>query len=425
METSPSSAPAEDGVKHAYRNILVLALCHAAFISVVSLMIAFSSLVGKEMAPSASFATLPLGVFALVHLATTFFASQLMGRIGRKAGFLIGGAVGTCGGLVAAVAVEGNDFILFCTSYGIIGFSAAFATYYRFAAVEGAGKRLQNRALSWVLAGGILAAFVGPFLANHGRGLIGTQEFTGSAAAIAVIWFIALPLLLLLALPKQAPQTKPSRAETPRVALAPILGNKQFQAAALCAAVSYGVMNMLMVATPLAMHDAHVNGGFAAIARTIQLHVLAMYIPSFFTGNLIDRFGTKTIMFWGIAILALAIGASFVPLVLAIRFPVALIVLGIGWNFLYIGASSMITKIGTPQERSQIQGANEFVVLSAIAATSLSVGYAYQQFEWSGLNLLMLPLLAFAAFVLARTPPAEVVRAPNRVPEIAGEPAAT
>ena len=396
-----------------YRNILVLAVGHACLISMFSSLVPYSAIVGESLTGRPELATLPFGVLALTQMILSFWVSKWMYRVGRRYGFLFGASLGIIGGILVSAALLHSLFGLLLVGYSLLGAAAAFAIFYRFAAVEGTPERLHNRAVSWVLAGGVIAALIGPQLANQGRFLF-AEEFAGSAMMLIAVW--AFALLLMCFLKSETPAGKRSDRQDSRAKLAggKLSGDKlsgkasgdkkklplfsqsvpkrTFFLAAIFSAVAYGIMNLLMLATPLAMRDIGIE--FPAIARTIQLHVLAMYLPSFFTGSLIDRFGVHKVLAAGVAVLMISSGIHFAMAIPdTVRFMLALIALGVGWNFLFVGASTIVAKLGTGEIRARIQGINEVVILSALVLSSFTSGTLFNLLGWYQLNLLALPIL--------------------------------
>ena len=402
-----------------YRNILILAAGHACLISMFSSLVPYSAIVGESMTGRPELATLPFGVLALTQMILSFWVSKWMYRVGRRYGFLFGASLGIIGGILVSAALLHSVFGLLLVGYSLLGAAAAFAIFYRFAAVEGTPERLHNRAVSWVLAGGVIAALIGPQLANRGRFLF-VEQFAGSAMMLIAVWSFALLLMLFLRNDKPVAQgvsqvgkstqktkektNEKNKEKTKAKKKAPLFSQavpkRTFFLAAIFSAVAYGIMNLLMLATPLAMQDIGIE--FPAIARTIQLHVLAMYLPSFFTGSLIDRFGVHKILAVGVATLMISSGLHFVASIPdTMRFMLALIALGAGWNFVFIGASTIIAKLGVGEVRSRVQGINEVVILSALVLSSFTSGTLFDLLGWHQLNLVALPILVALGLCIA------------------------
>ena len=362
-------------------------------LSCTSLAMATSALVGVVLAPEPTLATLPLGLAYFGIMLTMMPASHLMKRYGRRTGFALGGTAGFFGGSTSAIAIYLDSFVLFCVGSALFGIASGFAQFYRFAAAEMVEESYKSRAISWVLAGGLIAAFVGPNVASFSRDMIEGAVFSASYGFIAVFCFGVIVIQLFIRIPM------PSSEETHghKRPLALILKQPTFLVAALCAMIAYGSMNLLMTATPLAMH--HREMAFSATAIVIQWHIVGMFAPSFFTGNLIHRFGVLKIMFIGAMLL---IGCAIVALSgqLYAHFLTGLILLGIGWNFLYIGGTTLLTEVYQPAEKATVQGINEFLVFSATALTAFSSGYLHHRLGWEKLNYYTLPMIGFAAVII-------------------------
>lgn len=359
-----------------------------------SLTMATSALVGVMLAPEPTLATLPLGLAYFCVMLTMIPASLLMKRYGRRVGFALGGTAGLIGGTTSALGIYLGSFILFCTGSALFGIASGFSQYFRFAAAEIVHDSYKSRAISWVLAGGLVAAFIGPSTARFTRELIPDAQFAASYAAIALFCVGVIIIQFFLRIPK------PSLEEVQGLKrpLGFVLTRPIFMVAVLCAMIAYGTMNLLMTATPLAMdHRGMVFGDTAVV---IQWHIVGMFAPSFFTGSLIDRFGVLKIMFVG-AFLLLACSAVALSGQLYSDFFVGLLLLGVGWNFLYIGGTTLLTEVYLPSEKAAIQGINEFLVFSATAFTALSSGYLHHTLGWETLNLYTIPVTGFAAGIIA------------------------
>lgn len=362
-------------------------------LSCTSLIISTSALVGVALAPTPALATLPLGLTYLCIMMTMIPASLLMKRYGRRIGFALGGSAGLIGGSTSAFGIYQGSFTVFCIGSAIFGIANGFAQYYRFAAAEIVDESYKSRAISWVLAGGLVAAFIGPNAANLTRQMIPGAQFSASYALIALFCFGIIMIQLLIRIPlPSAEETAGHKRPTRFVLTRPV-----FMVAVLCAMIAYGTMNLLMTATPLAMN--HRGMAFGDTAIVIQWHIIGMFAPSFFTGSLIHRFGVLKIMFVG----ALALMACVLVALngqLYANFFVGLILLGIGWNFLYIGGTTLLTEVYLPAEKATIQGINEFMVFSATAFTAFSSGYLHHTLGWETLNRYTIPVICFAACII-------------------------
>lgn len=361
------------------RSVYLLAICQALMMSSTSLLVTTSALVCYSMAEDKSLATLPLSLQFLGLMLTSIPASILMGRWGRKAGFMLGSFFGIAGGTICLFAILNQYFWWFAFGSFLIGVFNGFGTYYRFAAVDVVDENNRPKAISYVMAGGVVAAFIGPNLANLGRGVF-IEPFAGAFLFVIIIYILVLLVLNFIDLP----QEKVIRNKSTGRSLGIIVKQPTFFVAVICGMLGYGVMSYLMTATPLAMqHHSHT---FDDTAFVIQWHVLAMFLPSFFTGGLIQRFGVLNIMFMG-ALLGLV--CIFINLFGASvwHFWTALLALGVSWNFLFIGASSYLTSAYRPEEKAKAQAFNDFAVFSVVTIASLSSGFFQHQFGWQAVNL--------------------------------------
>ncbi|MCP1312836.1 MFS transporter, partial [Halomonas sp. 707D7] len=359
-------------------SVWLLSLCQALLVSGNILLIAVSPLVGAALAPGPAFATLPVAVQWLGLMGATIPASLIMGRLGRKRGFVLGNLVGLVGTFVAMLALSLGHFGLFLLATFLIGVGIGFGQLYRFAALEAAKARHRERALGLVMGGGLLAAFAGPWLARFSREL-SEVPFLASFAGLAVLYVVALGLLLVTRLPKAfvEPQAGEQRP------LGEILRQPPFVTAVVSAMVGYAVMNLAMTATPLAM--SHAGHGFDHVATTIQWHVVAMFAPSFFTGPLIARVGAKAVIVAGCLLLAASTLAAQLSLTFA-GFNLALVLLGLGWNFTFLPATGLAAKAHRPAEKARVQAANEFLVFGAVAVSALAAGPLVSTLGWATLN---------------------------------------
>lgn len=376
------------------RNLIVLALCQALAMSGNAVVMTVSALAGYMLAVDKSLATLPLALQFTATMAATIPASLLMKRIGRRAGFSLGVLFAVAGGAVSSYAIFAANFPLFCLGAALQGMFNGFALFYRFAAVDTASDGFRGKAISWVVAGGVLAAFAGPELAKWSRGWFEPTVFAGCYAAIVGLALAALLLLRLLDIPRPAPEERRNGGRP----LGTIMRQPAFVVAVLGGMIGYGVMSLVMTATPLAMRAHALNFGDTALV--IQWHILAMFAPGFVTGHLIDRFGVLNVMLAGAA---LAIGCVVVNLsgVGILQFWVALVLLGVGWNFLFVGSTTLLTECYTPAEKAKTQAINDFLVFGAVALCSFSSGALQYGFGWQAVNLgVVAPLMVTATATL-------------------------
>ena len=378
----------------AKRNILLLAISQALYSCCVITVFATGSLVGLMLAPNAGLATLPITAFVLGSALTTIPASLIMQRIGRLPVFLTGATVCVAGATLAVFAIFTKNFALFCFATAIQGVFQSTSGFYRFAAVEGASQAMKPMAISWVLTGGVVAAVAGTLISSGTSDLYAPYTFAGSYVAVAFIALIALAVLLLLKLPKPTSED----VHGPRRSWAELLRQPKLIVAMASATLAYGMMNFMMTAAPVAM----VGCGFdkTDASWVIQWHVLAMFVPSFFTGQLIGRYGAGKITAAGMAIL---IGAAIIGLagITFGNFAVALILLGLGWNFGFIGATTMLTESYKPAERGKVQGANDFIMSSVVALASFSSGKLLAAAGWSYINIAIFPIALLALLLIA------------------------
>jgi len=365
-----------------------------------SLLITASALVCLTLTDNKSLVTLPLSLQFLGLMLTSIPASLLMGKVGRRNGFLFGSLFGIAGGVLAIYAIYNTLFWVFALASFLIGIFNGFGTYYRFAAVDVVDEINRPKAISYVMLGGVIAAFIGPNLANFGRGMSIELPFLGAFVYVTLIYILVFLIFLFIKLP---PPTVVDFKQTGRP-LKQIALQPTFIVAVICGMLGYGVMTYIMTATPLAM--SHNHHEFSDTAFVIQWHVLAMFAPSFFTGSIIQRFGVLNVMIVG-ALLALAcIGINFTGQTIW-HFWVALFALGISWNFLFIGASTLLTKTYHKEETAKAQALNDFIVFSMVTTASLSAGVFQHNFGWQSVNiggLLFIGIIIVSIFWLIRTP---------------------
>lgn len=372
--------------------VTLLSLCQALLVTGNVLLIAVSPLIGASLAPSPSWSTAPVATQWLGLMCATIPASLIMARLGRKRGFVLGNIVGLVGALTAVQALIGGHFGLFLLATWLIGIGIGFGQLYRFAAVEAAPAQLRDRAIGLVMGGGVLAAFAGPWLARVSREL-GEVPFLGSFVGLAALYAVALVVLAITRLP---PASR-THGEGVGLSLRQILSQPAFIAAVTAATVGYGVMNLAMTATPLAMSGA--GHHFNHVSMTIQWHVVAMFLPSFFTGHLVTRFGAKQIIVAGCLLLvASALVAQF-DVGLA-GFNIALILLGLGWNFTFLPATGLLTECYRPEDKARTQAANEFLLFGTVAMSALLAGPLVSSLGWATLNLLLIPVSLIPVAVL-------------------------
>ncbi|WP_138472884.1 MFS transporter [Poseidonocella sp. HB161398] len=373
---------------------LILMLCNALFICSISIDLALTGIVGFQLAPAPWLATLPFALITVGTALATWGASAMMARSGRRAGFLAGSAAGLAGGLVSVWAVRQGAFWGFCLGTLLVGIWQAFAQYYRLAAADGVAAAEKPRVISRVLAGGLIAALAGPALANWSRSWLGDPFFSGAYLAVAGLAGLSLLLLLFLPGTPGTPGAAQGAAAVP-VRLADLAARPGYRAA-LANAVAAGVaMMVLMTAAPLAALGCGL--GVETGTSIIQWHLLGMYGPSLFTGVLIARLGLGRMLQAGVLVMAaaVAIGLSGAS---SAAFHAALLALGLGWNFMFVGGSALLAQSHAPEERARAQGFAEFLRYGGTALGALLAGPVLQAAGWAALNLAVLPLLLLASW---------------------------
>lgn len=374
-------------------NVWLLSACQATLNTGNSLLVATSALVGFKLAPDKALATLPLAVQFLASMITTMPASFLMKAIGRRTGFLLGTGAGLLGAGVATYAIINSSFLYFCAAAVLFGVYNGFGTYYRFAAADVATPDYRATAISYVMAGGVVAAFIGPNLAHWTQAWFPSAEFAGSYLSLLAVFGFSALALAFVRIPR-APEVLRHESGRP---LSNIASQPATIVAMLGAAIGFGVMAFVMVATPLAMH-AHAHA-FSDTAFVIEWHMLGMFAPSFFTGHLIRRFGVLNVMLAGALLTAGCVLINLTGTGIA-HFWTALVLLGIGWNFLFVGGTTLLTETYTEPEKAKTQGLNDFLVFTTITVASLSAGATQHYFGWRLVNLGVIPLIVIVAVAI-------------------------
>ena len=371
----------------ARRNVRLLTIAQALGGAGPPIIISLGGLVGQALAPIPALVTLPVSVYNLGLALGTLPAAYLMRRFGRRSAYLIGAAFGAAGGLLAAAGIFAAAFLLFCLGTFIAGFYGSYVQSYRFAATEGVSGSLRAKAISSVMVGGLFAAIIGPQLVIWTRDAIPAAPFAGSFLSQVGLAVLALPVLILL----RTPSVAAGSAQTGGRPLSAILLTPRYMLAVATGVVSYGLMTFVMTASPVAMvgHGHSVDNA----ALGIQWHVLAMFAPSFFTGALITRFGKERVAAVGLLLIA-ASGAVALSGLHILHFWAALILLGVGWNFGFIGATAMIADSHAPEERGKAQGANDFMVFGVVACASFFSGNLLHASGWEAINWLIFPAVA-------------------------------
>lgn len=370
------------------RNVSLLALAQGLFMSIQGMGIATSPLAAHALlGEDKSLSTLPVFLVQLGIMTTTFPASMLMDRIGRRAGFTIGLLFAIAFGLVAAYAVYIRSFELLCVGAFMQGMSAAFAWYYRFAAADSAPTDFKARAISYVMLGGVIAGFAGPQLAKWTVNWFAPVTFAGVYIAASCVALVSIFVIQGIRIPAL---TATERASGGRP-LREIMRQPTYRVALIASMLGYGVMTLVMSATPLAM--LHCGYLFADSATVIQVHIIAMFLPSFFTGSLIQRFGELPIIATG-ALIQLACALINLAGVDFWNFLIANLFVGLGWNFTFVGGSTLLTRTYRPVERAKVQASHDFTVYATTATAAALAGFLQQRAGWTILNLAAIPMMA-------------------------------
>ncbi|ART82960.1 MFS transporter [Oceanisphaera profunda] len=372
-----------------------LTLAQALLMSGNILLVSISALVGKELAAHPALMTLPIACQFIGVICATLPAAHLMQRLGRKTGFVVGNLIGLLGTWVSLQGLLLTSLSLFALGTFLIGIAIGVGQQYRFAALEACAQPLHARAISMVMAGGVLAAIIGPNLAILSQDWHSASPYAGAFYGLFGLYVLALCLIMMLPLPKPAVINAQAQIRS----YGQLFAQPLLLAAVASGMIGYGIMVLIMTATPLAMnHDQH---DFSATAYVIQWHVLGMFVPSFFTGALIRRFSTRRVILWGCGALLASVlvnltGQGFW------NYWWGLLLLGVGWNFTFIGATHLLTFSYQPAEKAKVQGINEFMVFSAAAVGSLFAGQGLVLLGWAWLNLFAIPWILLVAWLIWR-----------------------
>ena len=388
-ETAAAAAP----VGGTRRAVLMLTICQALAMTGMTIVATTASIVGSILAPDKALSTLPIAVQMAGMMTATIPAALLMARIGRRPGFWIGTALGATGATIATIAIFEASFALFCLGTFLNGMYNGVAQHYRFAAAEIADEAFRSKAISLVMAGGVVSAVIGPETAKWSSDLFAPIIFAGCYLVIVVLCLAAAMLLCFVRLPRP-PSPVLRRQGRP---LAEIAAQPAFIVSVIAAMVGYGVMSLVMTATPIAMLDC--GHAFTDAAFVIQWHVLGMYAPSFFTGHLIARFGETRILLVGAILLLLCCAINLAGIAVA-NFWAANAVLGVGWNFLFIGATTLLTRTYRPEEKGKAQALNDFLIFGTVAVSAFASGALLSGVGWAMVQVAMIPLVVAAAGVV-------------------------
>jgi len=391
--------------REARHTALILAAAQAVVGSSAPIAISMGSLAGSYLlGADKSLATTPITGFNIGVALAAIPAAMLLGALGRRKGFISGTGVTALGAAIAVFALLQASFWFFTLGLLFIGAGNAFLQQYRFAAADNAPASFKPRAIAWVLGGGVISAILGPQLAIHTRELFAPVMFAGAFASIIGLSLIGAVILSRLRISNDKAKTGASVQGEPARKLSEILLQPRFLTGLFCGVSSFALMTFVMTGAPLAM----VGCGFSPDQATLGIswHVLAMFAPSFFTGNLISRFGKETIVAAGLVLL-IACGLVSLSGIELWQFWLALVLLGIGWNFGFIGATAMVAECYRPSEKNKVEGMHDFLLFSTVAFSSFMSGRVYHGFGWETLNWVIFPvagscLVILAALVLRR-----------------------
>lgn len=374
-------------------NVVRLAAAQALTGANSAVIFATGSIVGATLAPDMSLATVPLSMYVVGLAAGTLPTGAISRRFGRRWAFIIGTGLGTLTGLIGSFAILHASFALFCLATFLGGLYGSVAQSYRFAAADGASVAYRPKAVSWVMAGGVFAGVLGPQLVQWTMDIWSPYLFAFSFLVQAAVALVAMGIVAGVDMPKPAPADLHGGRP-----LLTIVTQPRFIAAALCGVISYPMMNLVMTSAPLAMKMCGLSLSDSNFG--IQWHIVAMYGPSFFTGALIARFGALKIVAAGLLLEAGAAGIGLSGIT-AMHFWATLIVLGVGWNFSFIGASALVLETHRPQERNKVQAFNDFLVFGMMAIGSFSSGQLLANYGWSAVNMVVFPPVAIGLVALS------------------------
>jgi MFS family permease len=373
---------------HAVRNVALLACCQALLFTNNVTLISLNGLAGYALADNKALATLPVTGYVVGAAMATFPASLWMKRVGRRNGFLTGTLFGLAGGAIATLGIWLASFWTLVLGTFVLGAYNAFGQYYRFAAADVTPLNWKAKAISLVMAGGLVGGIIGPEMSKHTIDMA-QPSYLASYASLMLFCLVTMAILSAL----RIPTPRAAESHGPTRPLAEIMAQPVFIVAVVVAALGYGVMNLLMTSTPLAM--GFCGHPYAAAASVISAHVIAMFGPSFFTGSLIQRFGVLNVMLAGVAAMFACVYIALSGQ-LVTHFWWSLVLLGVGWNFMYVGGTTLLTEAYRPAEKAKTQGANEILIFCTTATSSFASGVLVNAAGWNTLNYVALPFLAIA-----------------------------
>ncbi|MDR9771158.1 MFS transporter [Rhizobium hidalgonense] len=373
----------------AKRNSWVLTVAQAFGGANAPIIVSLGGLVGQHLSTDPDLVTLPVSLLSLGLALGTLPAAWVMRRFGRKSGYLLGSVIGVVSGLIAALGIMLSSFFVFCLGTCLAGFYSSYVQSYRFAATDNTTAAQSQKAIARVMVGGLIAAIIGPQLVIWTRDALPGTPFAGSFFSQAVLAAVAFPVLLMLR--TSTPPPAHASESAPERPLFQILTSPRYLLAMATGVVSYGLMTFVMTASPIAMVGHGHSIDQAALG--IQWHILAMYAPSFVTGRLMVRFGKERVAAVGLLLIGSSAAVALSGFDIA-HFWLSLVLLGIGWNFGFIGATAMVADCHTPAERSKVQGANDFMVFGTVACASFSAGSLLHSSGWETINWIVLPAAA-------------------------------
>jgi MFS family permease len=380
------------------KNLTILTICQVFSFTAPPITVFISGIVGLKISPIVSLATLPTSLSIVGTAVFSFFAAKIMGKIGRKKGFMLSSIYSSLAALLGAFSIYSENFILFCISCFVIGTGIAFTHQYRFAAAETVEKNDSSRAISILLLATILSALIGPNVANFTKDIVQDHLYTGSYISLAIL--IIIPVFFLLFYKTDKDPKGIEEIKGKQRSYGELLQNPIILQAIITAAFAYSIMSFLMTATPISMYKMHgFNLGTTSIV--IQSHIIGMFLPSLITGTLIKKYGHSVIIYIGALIYLFCISLSFYEQTFA-NYLISLVLLGVGWNFLFIGGTSLLVICYRDSEKFKVQGINDVFVFSIQSIASLTAGYSILKFSWNEINLACIPLTLLVILVSVR-----------------------
>ena len=378
------------------KNLAILSLSQIFSFTAAPITVFLSGIIGSQISPIKSLSTLPMSISVVGIAVGAIFATKLMSLIGRKAGFIFASLGNSLVSILAAYSIMEQNFIIFCFANFFLGVGMAFTHQYRFAAAESVEKDKIPKAISIILLGGIISAFMGPGIANYSKDIISDQLYVGSYIALSILTFIpAIFFLFYENITKLKTEIKYSGRS-----YLELISQPKFLQAMIASALGYAIMTFLMTATPLSMHVME-KMSLDKTSMVIQFHVASMFLPSLLTGHLIKKIGHSLVMYAGIFLYCITILISFFDQTY-MNYMFALIFLGLGWNFLFISGTSLLVLTYKEEEKFKAQGLNDFIVYSIHAIGSLSAGILIVLTNWKFMNMMCIPLLIIIILTILR-----------------------